>query len=129
MPWDARSQQSGASMREWPMGREETPRIRGVTSPGNRMTRRLAITIAIYIERFHVWPREVRLSASALYYIANGMRVEEFERLAGRLRMRVTKHAEIAVGGPEGHLTYEQKDVPSEATINGVEHELDLASR
>ena len=97
-----------------------------MSSTGNRTTRRLAITIALYIEQFHVWPREVRLSASALYYIVQGMRVEEFEGLASRLRVRVTKHAEIAVGGAEGHLIYSQVEHPRLETIEGVERDLGL---
>ncbi len=99
-----------------------------MTSPGNRMTRRLAITIALYIERFHAWPREVSLSASALYYIAQGMHMEEFEGFAARLKMRVTKHADIAVGGAEGHLTYGQLEHPRPETIDRVERDLGLAN-
>ena len=36
----------------------------------NRMTRRLAITIAAYIERHGNWPNEARLSAESLYWVA-----------------------------------------------------------
>jgi hypothetical protein len=65
------------------------------------MTHKLAITIALYIERFHTWPVELRLSASSLYDVVLGMGRETFEALARRVKIRVAKPADIAVDGAE----------------------------
>ena len=95
------------------------------------MTRRLAITIALYIERFGAWPDEVRLSSDALYWIAKGLDQEHFTALADRLKLRVTRHTLFAVGGSAGHQVYTQKVHPHQETVERVERELghDIESR
>jgi hypothetical protein len=97
--------------------------------PGG-MTRRLAITIALYIERFGVWPVEARLSPLALWWIARSLDETHFTALAERLKLRVTKHSLMAVGGPPGHQIYTQEVHPNWETVDRVERELghDLAS-
>jgi hypothetical protein len=90
----------------------------------NRMTRRLAITIAAFITRYGVWPSEARLSPWALYWIAQSLDEGHFARLADRLKMRVTKHADIAVGGPGGHVVYLKHEDPPIVTVERVEREL-----
>lgn len=90
----------------------------------NRMTRRLAITIAGYISRFGAWPTEARLSADALYWLAQTLDQEHFDRLANRLKLRVTKHSDIAVGGSAGHSVYDPSQGLSAALIERVEREL-----
>ena len=92
----------------------------------NRMTRRLAITIAAYIERHGNWPTEARLSAESLYWVARTLDVDHFARLAERLKLRVTKHSDIAVGGKAGHLVYPPAadHHPHENSIERVEAEL-----
>jgi hypothetical protein len=95
------------------------------------MTRRLAITIAAYIDRYGAWPHEVRLSSMALWWIARSLDEKHFALLATRLKLRVTKHSDIAVGGPAGHLVYGKEGESRSETVDWVERELglDLASR
>lgn len=90
----------------------------------NRMTRRLAITIAAYLERHGEWPVEARLSPTTLYWIAKTLDEDHFARLADRLKLRVTKHSDIAIGGSAGHLVYPPADHPHEDLIDRVEREL-----
>lgn len=92
----------------------------------NRMTRRLAITVAAYIERHGNWPTEARLSPESLYWVARTLDLDHFARLAERLKLRVTKHSDIAVGGKAGHLVYPPAadDHPHESSIDRVEDEL-----
>jgi hypothetical protein len=90
----------------------------------NRMTRRLAITIASYISRFGAWPTEARLSPDALYLLVQTLDREHFDRLANRLKLRLTRDSDIAVGGSAGHLVYDPSEGLSAAVIESVEREL-----
>jgi hypothetical protein len=90
----------------------------------NRMTRRLAITIASYISRYGAWPTEARLSAIALYWVVQTLDEKHFGRLANRLKVRTTKHSDIAVGGSAGHLVYDSSESLPEGMVEDVEHEL-----
>jgi hypothetical protein len=90
----------------------------------NRMTRRMAITVAAYIARHGEWPVEARLSSTALHWIAKTLDEDHFARLADRLKLRVTKHSDIAVGGSAGHLVYPPAEHPHEDLIDRVEREL-----
>lgn len=93
-------------------------------SAPSRMTRRLAITIASYISRYGSWPTEARLSAEALHSVVHTLDEEHFGRLADRLKLRVTKHSDIAVGGSAGHLVYDPSEGLSADLIERVEREL-----
>jgi hypothetical protein len=88
------------------------------------MTRRLAITIASYVSRYGTWPTEARLSAESLYWVVHAIDAEHFERLSERLKLRVTKHSDIAVGGPAGHVVYAANEELSTDIVKRVEREL-----
>ncbi len=64
------------------------------------------------------------MSAEALYWVARTLDEEHFGRLADRLKLRVTKHSDIAVGGFGGHLVYDPGESLTEGMIERVEREL-----
>ena len=88
------------------------------------MTRRLAIAIASYIEHQGQWPAEARLSAFVLHSLASVLDPDHFGRLADRLKLRVTKHADITVGGQAGHMVYPPSEPPDPDLVAQVEHDL-----
>jgi hypothetical protein len=90
----------------------------------NYTTRRLAITIALFLEHFGEWPTEIRLSSDSLYWTVLGLTQDEFSELATRFKIRVTKHADIAVGSTRGRQLYTQDVHPSGETVDAVEQEL-----
>lgn len=95
-----------------------------MTNHPSPMTRRLAITIAAYVERHGAWPTEARVSAFVLHSLAKTLDVGHFQALADRLKLRVTKHSDIAVGGTAGHLVYPPEVYPADGRIEAVEREL-----
>ena len=69
--------------------------------------RRLVITVAAYHVRFKDWPTEVRLAPWAMRDIAHLLDQENFELLAGRLRLATTLRAGFAAGSARGRVVYD----------------------
>jgi hypothetical protein len=71
---------------------------------------RLAMACASFRGLHGSWPTEARVSPVVMWDFGQVLDAENFEILCSRLRLRTTKHAQIAVGTPKAHLVYEGTD-------------------
>ena len=75
---------------------------------------RLAMCIAVYYQRFGVWPTHARLTAPYLWDITHIVGSAGLARLADLMEIRTTRDTGdgtgISVGGPRGVQRYELVD-------------------
>jgi hypothetical protein len=85
----------------------------GVPNGADKNYRRLIMACAAFRSLHGVWPSEARLAPVTLWECGQMLDLENFELLCSKLRLRTTKHAQIAVGNASAHLVYEKISNPS----------------